>query len=548
MRREEIKQKMYPMIKNYFFASIIVNENATEQEEEDKKKQSLWLIAPYFTIYFSAYMINLLVWPLFLMERFCNIHFGVSKIIHVLRFNFTSNSCIDQFMTGRKQSNATNIEFVEEINGQTINLMIVGSISTAVLSLLSYFLIWKPTLQRCRPLAMFLPPLCLLCQCVLLSYAQTLQDTHTFRYVMIACVLLPCLHSNFQGVLLLMFKMSKENDDTKLKKHREISAIKIEGSYGMLFMSFLICGLVISFCFDMSYSVLFVLQFTMGLLCALYGYLLIPSNDMTCLTGVEKNESEENNNESDSETSSDEEQILMMRKSAKTQDDNGLLSQQGNLFSEAPMIFSEVSYRKEMFVILEISVFTIAIISDSTISGPYLLQSPFKLTLREYGFCIMAQGASKLFGIFIVQTIAYFSPCKHGTLVVLGAFNTILYYVFLGVVQEPYLVYGIMMLNIFGGTMFPAIASFININFTDTLETVLDISTISSLIVTVGFNGLEYYVYMKTRGVYPGTIFLMTSAVLLIGLVIAGGTYLSSTIKNRRKTKDYADKLLNDYQ
>ena len=240
-----------------------------------------------------------------------------------------------------------------------------------------------------------------------------------------------------------------------------------------------------------------------------------------------------------------------MRKSQgliKSQGASGLFAEDGNIFSEAPMIFSETSYRKELMIIVEIGIFTIALISDSMISGPYLLQGPFNLSVAEYGYCITLQGIAKIFGVFVVQTVAYFSPCKHGGLIILGGLNIVLYYTLMGVVQDTFSLYGVMILNMFGGLVFPTIASFMKINFAKTLGIVLEIAMISSLIVTVGFHGFEYYIYSITRNLFPGAVFLLTAGLIFLGFMIASVTYFSTTIRNRRNTKEVTDKLLNDYQ
>ena len=130
----------------------------------------------------------------------------------------------------------------------------------------------------------------------------------------------------------------------------------------------------------------------------------------------------------------------------------------------------------------------------------------------------------------------------------MGGLNIVLYYTLLGVVQDTYTLYGVMVLNMFGGVIFPTIASFMKINFSKTLGLVLEIAMISSLIVTVGFHGFEYYIYSITRNLYPGSVFLLTAGLIFLGFMIASVTYFSTTIRNRRNTKEITDKLLNDYQ
>ena len=59
--------------------------------------------------------------------------------------------------------------------------------------------------------------------------------------------------------------------------------------------------------------------------------------------GFQESESEESSDD-DSVTS---EEARILTNITKMKQDRGLLSNQSNLFSEAPMIFSESSYRKE---------------------------------------------------------------------------------------------------------------------------------------------------------------------------------------------------------
>ena len=583
------------------------NNNNNNDEMSEKLKQSSWVVTPYFMLYFTTYIINSLVWPLYVMERLCIETYthpsqgAKFDLFHTQ--NTTKGSCISQYMAtatskvpptttsdvtnrtfhlknnltstvlGIQQGLSNNIrEHNIQINSETLNYMIVGSIIGAVLSLVSYFIIWKPVLRKCKALAVLLPPVCILCQCVLFSYSLTVNDTKTFKYVVLSGVILPCLHSNFQGIFLLMFELTRDRDnvDYTSRRSREITTVKIEGSYATVLLSMVMSGIMISFCFDMAYSVLFVLQFTMGLMTTLYGAMLIPFKDITCVNN-DSDEEDGNRNDSDGKgnkedgkwmkingtedevenhflDSSDEEEIYLMRKSQGKSDTTGLFGDDGSIFSEAPMIFSETSYRKELMIIVEIGIFTIALISDSMISGPYLLQEPFNLSVTEYGYCITIQGIAKIFGVFVVQTVAYFMPCKHGGLVIVGGLNIVLYYTLLGVVQDTYALYGVMVLNMFGGIIFPTIASFMKINFHKTLGLVLEISMISSLIVTVGFHGFEYYIYSVTRNLYPGSVFLLTAGLIFLGFMIASVTYFSTTIRNRRNTKEITDKLLNDYQ
>ena len=561
--------------------------NKDGSELTEKLKQSSWVIAPYFMLYFTTYIINSLVWPLYVMERLCietyTPHRAKFDLFHTQ--NTTEGSCISRYMASERRissdsnnnnnnssllnNNGTsslalgitehNKQLNIQINSETLNYMIVGSIIGAVLSLVSYFIIWKPVLRRCKPLAVLLPPVCILCQCVLFSYSLTVNDTKTFKYVVLSGVILPCLHSNFQGIFLLMFELTRDRDDVIYVRSREITTVKIEGSYATVLLSIVVSGIMISFCFDMDYSVLFVLQFTMGLLTTLYGTILIPFKEITCLKEGSEGEEEdgsttkmkkENAAEDEDEhflSSSDEEEIFLMRKS-QGKSETGLFSEDGSIFSEAPMIFSETSYRKELMIIVEICIFTIALISDSMISGPYLLQAPFNMSVTEYGYCITIQGMAKIFGVFVVQTVAYFIPCKHGGLIIMGGLNIVFYYTLLGVVQDTYALYGVMVLNMFGGIVFPTIASFMKINFSNTLGIVLEIAMISSLIVTVGFHSFEYYIYSITRNFYPGSVFLLTAGLIFLGFMVASVTYFSTTIRNRRNTKEITDKLLNDYQ
>lgn len=525
---------------NPFLLSRIQNGDETEQQ----KRPSYWLITPYFMLYFTTFIINTLVWPLLIMERYCveNNHLENKFLFTV---NFSATSCIDTYMTGLNKTTSMKFD-VSQINHDTLNIMIVGSVASAILSLASYFLIWKPTLSNCRIIAVFLPPLCILCQCILFSYALTVKSTTTFKIIILAGVLMPSFHCQFQGVFLLFYRLTANLEQRTFKQRRDIVNTKLELSHILVFAAVIFGGFVISTCFDLSYSLVFVLQFTLAFANALYALLLAPIS-CSCLTEIENDGDKKDKSTDDSASSSEEEEQILLQQ-ARISKDKGLLSNETNLFTEAPMIFSETSYRKELIVIIELSIFTIAIIADSNISGPYLLQPPFELTLRDYGYCVASQGVAKIIGLFLMKILNYFSPFKHSSMISIAALNYIIYYTVLAVIPSKEYIYISLVLNIFGGIAIPTLLSFMKTNFTETIDTLLEISTISSLIVTVGFSSIEYYVYMKTRSIYPGSVFLVTAAMILLGFVFVFGTYFSTTIKNKRRTKEYADQLLNDYQ
>ena len=212
------------------------------------------------------------------------------------------------------------------------------------------------------------------------------------------------------------------------------------------------------------------------------------------------------------------------------------------------MIFSESSYRKEFVVIIELTIFTVAIIADTTLSGPYLMQKPFEFSIQEYGYCVSLQGLSKLVGLLLLKVCLHLKGIKHGTVIALAAINYISYYILVGLAHSKLVIYMAMTCNAFGGIALPVIASFIMLNFSDTRKLVIELAAASSLIATLGFSSLEYFVYIKTKNVVPGAVFFLTAAIIVLGFVLAVATYFSTTVRNRRKTKDYADTLLNDYE
>jgi len=497
----------------------------------DVNLPSSWIYLPYFLLYFLTYMLNTLVWPLMLVEHSCIQNFPNETFLQ-------TDSCIKNYL-----NSTLHYKTIDLVDYHTINTMIVASIGSAISSLGAYFIIWKPILSKCRTIAVLLPPVCLLLQSFLQMYALKFIKFPFFNYIIIAAVCVPSFHANFQGVLLLFHQLKAPIEKLNFKQRQEYANMKLEFSHCSLFIAIIFVGFVIGTCFDLSYILVFMLESMFTALTCVYGILMLPN---TCSCDIKDEETDTTpDDDLDSLSSHEERQLTNM---AKFKEDKGLLSNESNLFTEAPMIFSETSYQKEFVIIIELAVFTIAVIADTAIIGPYLIQKPFSFSLKEIGYCISLQGMTKTVGFLLIKTCLYFKGIKHGTLILISALNYVIYYIVIGTAKTKTMIYFAMVTNIFGGLALPTISSFIMLNFNETSATVLELGTISSLIVMVGFSSLEYFIYIKTVNIMPGAIFLVTAAIIVVGFVLALGTFFSTTIRNKRRTKDFADTLLNDYE
>lgn len=456
-----------------------------------------------------------------------------------------SNSCVSFYISNQNQSDPY---LVNATNSTTFNLMIVAAFASGIVSLLSYFLIWKPLLNKCRGLSLFLPPVCMICQSLLLQYAQTIDDFNTYEYTLLSSTLVPSLHCNFQGVMLLLFNMS---DVPPVKTKQEIMNTKLEGSHMVIIMAILFGGCFMITFPDLGYNLIFFIQVALGCACIMYAFTLLPGN-CACMSGlVEERVKDEDSIEKiddlynnicsdDSLNLSSEDDALedMM----KTRIRRRKLIKQVDLI---PMFFSETSYKKEWIIVIEVCLFTVAMVCDTSISGPYLVQHPFSFDVKLFGYCIVAQGLIKMFGMFLIKFTLHFSQVKHGSLICIAALNQIGYYIALAFAGTKSSVIATMFSNIFGGLAFPALFSFIKLNLRDTLDAVVELSIVSSLVVTMSVNALEYFIYQKTRSFFPGIIFLLTAAVIAFSILIILATYITTKMKTKRKTKYYADNMLN---
>ena len=482
------------------FASKVLQ----EEKSTSRSLLSAWIYLPYFTLYFFAYILNTIAWPVMLVEHSCLVELQDKTLL--------ANSCVETYF----HLNSTVLEKKELVGSDVTDIMIITAIISSIIALFCYFVLWKPILRRCPTLSVLIPPICLATQSFLQMYAEKYIQSPYFQYFIVASVCIPSLHGSFQGVLTLYFHMKSTYGQLKFKKTRNFEGTKLEVSNGFPFFAMVFAGFIISTCFEMTYTMIFLLESVFSGLTCIYGILMLPSKWKCDINRHGFHESESDESSDDDSVTSEEARILTNM--AKIKQDRGLLSNQNNLFSEAPMIFSESSYRKEFVVIIELTIFTVAIIADTTLSGPYLMQKPFEFSI------------------------------KHGTVIALAAINYISYYILVGLAHSKVVIYMAMTCNAFGGIALPVIASFIMLNFSDTRKLVIELAAAGSLIATLGFSSLEYFVYIKTKNVVPGAVFFLTAAIIVLGFVLALATYFSTTVRNRRKTKDYADTLLNDYE
>ena len=529
--------------------------NPTPTYFKEDVPPSTWLVAPYFLIYFIMFIINTLVWPLQLMERACinGLPEDEADRITLQRhmYNQAGNSCISHYISGRNQTDNYD---VLHANSETLNIMVIAAFGGGVVSILAYFLIWKPLLTKWRSVSLFVPPVCMLFQSLLLLHVESIPNYHTYKYTVLSSVMLPSLHCSFQGVFLLYFHMS---EIPEVKAKREIMSTRLDGSHVVIFVSILISGCFIVGCFDLTYNLVFFFQFTLGSVNIMYAITLLPT-DTPCMSGTEEDvdvkdggvgeEKEEMKDDNSDEYSDSSTEELLLGDLAKRRNDGGLLTKQLNLLKEAPMIFSETSYKMELIVIIEVCVFTVAAIADVGISGIYFVQIAGPFDLRVFGGCIAAQGIIKIAGMFFIKTATRFTELKHASLICIAVVNYVIYYVALALVSTKVLVLAVMFTNVFGGLAIPTIFSYIKINFRETTEAVVEISMISSLLITLGYNALQYFLYEKTRNLYHGAVFILTAAVLVISAMIICATYVTTTKKNKRKSKYFADQLLSDKQ
>ena len=512
------------------FASKVLQ----EEKSTSRSLLSAWIYLPYFTLYFFAYILNTIAWPVMLVEHSCLVELQDKTLL--------ANSCVETYF----HLNSTVLEKKELVGSDVTDIMIITAIISSIIALFCYFVVWKPILRRCPTLSVLIPPICLATQSFLQMYAEKYIQSPYFQYFIVASVCIPSLHGSFQGVLTLYFHMKSTYGQLKFKKTRDFEGTKLEVSNGFPFFAMVFAGFIISTCFEMTYTMIFLLESVFSGLTCIYGILMLPSKWKCDINRHGFHESESDESSDDDSVTSEEARILTNM--AKIKQDRGLLSNQNNLFSEAPMIFSESSYRKEFVVIIELTIFTVAIIADTTLSGPYLMQKPFEFSIQEYGYCVSLQGLSKLVGLLLLKVCLHLKGIKHGTVIALAAINYISYYILVGLAHSKVVIYMAMTCNAFGGIALPVIASFIMLNFSDTRKLVIELAAAGSLIATLGFSSLEYFVYIKTKNVVPGAVFFLTAAIIVLGFVLALATYFSTTVRNRRKTKDYADTLLNDYE
>lgn len=520
---------------------------------------STWLVAPYFMLYFIMYVVNVLVWPLQLMERSCIALLPADQsVLYTFDqhgFNKITNSCVSFYVTGL---NNTQSEIAINAVNQTSNIMILAAFGGGVISLLSYFLIWKPLLNRCRSLAVFFPPVCLVAQSIILIQAQNIRDFETYKYTVLASVLVPSLHANFQGVFLQLYHMTEVPE---VKTNRALMHTRLDGSHTVIFIAIAIGGAFVTGCFDISYNLVFFLQFTLGSVNIMYAITLMPSN--SCMEGVEEDDEDDEEEEvkinQGKEDAKTEKRKISLRSSdssveefflgdlAKKKKDGGLLTtNKVNILKEAPMIFTETSYRMELIVVIEICVFTAALLSDTTFAGLYFVQHDFNFDLRIFGGLVLAQGIVKICGMLFMKFIIRFTQVKHGSLIGIALLNYIVYYIALSLASSTTVIMVVMFTNIFGGLALPTIFSYMKINFKETTETVLELSVLSSILVAMAFNALTSFLYDKTHALFPGTIFALTAALLAICGIIIVATYYSTSKKNKRMSKYFADRLLNN--
>ena len=215
---------------------------------------------------------------------------------------------------------------------------------------------------------------------------------------------------------------------------------------------------------------------------------------------------------------------------------------------DAPLIFTETTYQMEFIIVVEVCVFTIALLGDTDVGVFYVIDIWHALDFSSIGLLIVAQGGVKIIGLFIIKLLIFYVQVTHGICITVSLVNYVVYYTMLTFGTSRTLVAASMFVNIFGALAFPTIFSFIKINLQRTAETVVDISMLLSFILALIFGGLKLLIYGQFRAVFPGASFAFTASVLVISGALLGATYIASTIKNKRNSKDYADKLLNSNQ
>ena len=156
--------------------------------------------------------------------------------------------------------------------------MIITAIISSIIALFCYFVIWKPILTRCPTLSVLIPPICLATQSFLQMYAEKYIQTHSFQYFIVASKCTPSLHGNFQGVLTLYFYIKAKYEQLRLKKSRDFEGTKLEISNGFPFFAMIFAGFIISTCFEMTYTMIFLLESVFSGLTCIYGILCYPLN------------------------------------------------------------------------------------------------------------------------------------------------------------------------------------------------------------------------------------------------------------------------------
>ena len=497
------------------------------EKNNESSTLSDWLLVPYFALYFLLTTINSVVWPLFITEKFCSEIFTQN----------TTTSCIYEL-----QSNEIMSEIKLVLNKSITFTIIVTTIS-ACISLVSYFVVWKPILRSCLKFSLIIPPLCILSQSILFTIALEIKDTTKVRYTMLAAILVPAFHCNFQGVLLLYYRLTENDEQTKgLRKN---NYVMYNPHISVFFAAIAIAGLIIASLMELKNSMIFMIQFITSIVFFLYATIMKPYPFECNLKDELKADTDEDCERSDDEDSCYSEDEFL----ARNLQENSVFSRKSSILNEAPLLFSNTSYKKNVVVLILLAVFTVALVGDTTLSGSYLLlQRPFMFSITQYGYCISIQAATKVIGFLLMRYFLQLKGLSHGTLITISATNYIVYYFILSVMRSKIGVFIALISNIFGGIALPTILSFIRTNFcASPTKLILEVGVISSIITSMSFTTMQELIYLKVRSFFPGVAFTLATSVLLVGFVIAFAVYISTRVQSKRRTKEYADRLLNEY-
>ena len=202
----------------------------------------------------------------------------------------------------------------------------------------------------------------------------------------------------------------------------------------------------------------------------------------------------------------------------------------------------------EVVLIVEVCVFTVALCGDVDIGVLYVIEVCHSLDFSYLGMLVAAQAVAKIAGLVVAKVVIYYMQVKHGVCIALCVLNYILYYTVLVFASTKPVLAAAMFVNVFGPLAFPSILSFIKVNLHETAEIVLDCSAVLSFTVATIFGALKLSLYQKTRTVFPGASFALVASLLLISGVLLGASYLTSSVKSQRKSKNNADKLLNEHR